>query len=43
VPTPSAEQSWAAASLRVPTAGARLMFCASPGGDFLVEKVRLPG
>lgn len=42
VPTLSARQSWAAAQLEVPAAGARLMLYASPGGDFLVKNVRLP-
>ena len=38
-----ARQSWASDALRVPsTGGPRLMFYASPGGDFLVENVRLP-
>ena len=37
-----AEQSWSNVALRVPATGARLMFYASFGGDFLVENVRLP-
>jgi hypothetical protein len=37
-----ARQSWSNAALRVPARGARLMFYASPGGDFLVKNVRLP-
>jgi len=37
-----ARQSWSAAALKVPARGARLMFYASPGGDFLVKNVRLP-
>jgi hypothetical protein len=44
VPTLGAKamQSWAAASLKVPAAGGRLMSYASPGGDFLVENIRPP-
>ena len=37
-----ARQSWSNAALRAPARGARLMFYASPGGDFLVKNVRLP-
>ena len=44
VPTLGAKagQSWSNLALKVPATGARLMFYASFGGDFLVENVRLP-
>ena len=38
----SVRQSWRNAALRVPARGARLMFYASPAGDFLVKNVLLP-
>jgi len=38
-----ARQSWSAATMRVSASGARLMFYASPGGDFLIKNVLLPG
>jgi hypothetical protein len=37
-----AKQSWSNVALKVPATGARLMFYASFGGDYLVENVRLP-
>jgi hypothetical protein len=42
VPAMGVKQSWANDALRVPSTGARLMFYASFGGDFLVENVRRP-
>ena len=42
VPTLGVKQSWSSAALKVPATGARLMFYASFGGDYLVENVRRP-
>ncbi len=42
VPTLGVKQSWSSAALKVPATGARPMFYASFGGDYLVENVRRP-